>query len=158
MPAGIEIERKFLPPGTPADLGAYPAHELEQGYLALGEDGVEVRLRRRDRATLLTVKSAGSGSRTEEEIAIDERQFRSLWPLTQGRRISKTRYEIPAPAGLTIEFDVYHEALDGLLVAEIEFDSPDQASAFTPPAWLGPDVTDDARYKNKALAVQGRPA
>jgi adenylate cyclase len=45
-----------------------------------------------------------------------------------------------------------------VLTAEIEFDSSAAAAAFTPPAWLGPEVTDDRGYKNKQLAIRGLPA
>jgi adenylate cyclase len=120
-------------------------------------DGTEVRVRRRDDSASLTVKSGRGRVRVEEEIAIDGDRFERLWPLTEGRRIEKTRYEIPAGDGLTIELDVYAGDLDGLLTAEVEFASEDAAEAFAAPDWLGPDVTDDARYKNQRLAVDGAP-
>jgi adenylate cyclase len=153
----IEIERKFLVPEAPADLDRHPSTAIEQGYLAIADDGTEVRIRRRDGSATLTVKGAGGRSRVEEELEIDEERFERLWPLTDGRRIEKTRYEIPADDGLTIELDVYGGDLAGLVVAEVEF--PDEAAAdgFVPPAWLGADVTDDERYKNHRLAVDGRP-
>lgn len=157
MPSGVEIERKFLVEEIPAGLDADRAHKIEQGYLALTDDGVEVRVRRSDGHGFLTIKSGGERVRLEEEIEIDERRFRSLWPLTEARRIRKTRYLIPAEHGLTIELDVYHGNLAGLVTAEVEIDSPEQATAFTPPAWLGRELTDDPRYKNKLLATAGLP-
>ena len=84
-------------------------------------------------------------------------RFERLWPLTEGRRIEKTRYEIPADDGLTIELDVYDGALAGLVVAEIEFDSEQAADAFSGPDWLGREVTEDSRYKNQRLACEGAP-
>jgi adenylate cyclase len=53
---------------------------------------------------------------------------------------------------------VYHGRLNGLRTAEIEFESLAAATAFVPPGWLGRDVTDDPRYKNKRLATQGLPS
>jgi adenylate cyclase len=114
-------------------------------------------VRRRDDEATLTVKSGGARSRVEEEIAIEPERFERLWPLTEGRRIEKTRYEIPAGDGLTIELDVYDGALAGLVVAEIEFDSEDAADAFSEPDWLGREVTEDSRYKNQRLACEGAP-
>jgi adenylate cyclase len=93
----------------------------------------------------------------EEELAIEDERFERLWPLTEGRRIEKTRYEIPGEDGSTIELDVYDGALDGLVVAEVEFDSEDAADRFAGPDWLGEEVTDDKRYKNQRLACEGRP-
>jgi adenylate cyclase len=157
MPDGIEIERKYLVDRLPDDLDAHPAREIDQGYLAITDD-VEVRVRRYGEQTFLTIKSGGGLARVEEEIEIEARRFDALWPLTDGRRIQKRRYVIPAGDGLTIELDVYHGRLSGLLVAEVEFESAAAADAFAPPPWFGPEVTDDARYKNKRLATEGLPS
>jgi adenylate cyclase len=154
----VEIERKFLVETPPDNLGEHPSSALEQGYVAIHADGTEVRIRRRDGASVLTVKSGGGLVRVEEELPIDDAVFERLWPLTEGRRIEKVRHLMPAePPGLVIELDVYGGDLAGLVVAEIEFGSEADAGAFTPPAWLGPDVTADARFKNQRLAVDGRP-
>jgi adenylate cyclase len=155
---GIEIERKFLVTELPGDLDRYPADPVEQGYLAITDQGVEVRLRRRAGRTLLTVKSGPGLVRVEEEIPIEERRFASLWPLTEGRRVTKRRHLVPLEReGLTAELDVYTGELEGLLTAEIEFASEEASAAFVPPAWLGAEITGDARYANQSLAVHGRP-
>jgi CYTH domain-containing protein len=114
-------------------------------------------VRRRGDQAYLTVKAGGGRVRVEEEIEIDADRFERLWPLTEGRRIEKTRYEIDAADGLVIELDVYTGALDGLVTAEVEFDSEEAADAFEPPGWLGEDVTEDLRYKNQRLAREGPP-
>ena len=44
-PTGVEIERKFLPTRLPD--GLPEGERIEQGYLAIAPDGVEVRVRRR---------------------------------------------------------------------------------------------------------------
>jgi CYTH domain-containing protein len=59
--------------------------------------------------------------------------------------------------GLRIEVDVYDGALTGLVLAEVEFATEQDSAAFEPPDWFGAEVTEDARYKNRALAVDGRP-
>jgi adenylate cyclase len=116
-----------------------------------------VRVRRRDGETWLTVKAGGGRVRVEEEIEIEADRFERLWPLTEGRRIEKTRYEIDAGDGLVIELDVYKGDLEGLVVAEVEFESEEAADAFAPPDWVARDVTEDARYKNQRLATSGAP-
>ena len=153
----MEIERKFLVDEPPPDLGEHPSSALEQGYLAIHADGTEARIRRRDGASILTVKSGGGLVRVEEELRIDDSVFERLWPLTEGRRVEKVRHLIPAGDGLTIELDVYGGDLAGLVVAEVEFPDEAAADAFVAPAWMGADVTDDERYKNHRLAVDGRP-
>jgi adenylate cyclase len=151
----VEIERKFLLDAVPP--GEHPRRGIEQGYLAVGDDGVEVRVRRADDTVTLTVKSGPGLVRVEEEIPIDERRFESLWPLTDGRRVVKTRHLVALGEGLTAEVDVYDGALAGLLTAEIEFPSEASSQAFAAPEWLGREVTGDERYANRTLALRGAP-
>ena len=155
--APIEIERKFIVSALPADLDRHPSSGLRQGYLAIEPNGTEVRVRRRDRdgQAVLTVKQGGGRTRVEVEVPIDPDAFEQLWPLTEGRRIEKTRHVVPAGDGLLIELDIYGGDLAGLAVAEVEFPSEAAADAFEPPPWLGADVTADDRYKNHRLAVDG---
>jgi len=149
-----EIERKFL-------VGEMPRAEsgqtvIEQGYLALDERG-EVRLRRQGGELLLTAKTGHGEVREEVEVPIDPRAFEALWPLTAGRRVRKVRHFVPLRGNLRAEVDVYAGALDGLLTAEIEFESTEQADRFSPPPWLGAELTGDERYANQSLATRGLP-
>jgi adenylate cyclase len=153
---GTEIERKFLVAKPPEDFATYPSEEIEQGYIVV-EGSAEVRVRRRAGRTLLTVKSGAGRVRVEEEFEIDQRRFDSLWPLSEARRVSKLRYRLPADGGLTIELDVYTGDLAGLIVAEVEFASEAAGEEFEPPGWFGRELTDDHRYANRALAVDGVP-
>jgi adenylate cyclase len=152
-----EIERKFLVVARPEGLDAAPAERIDQGYVVIAPDGREVRVRRRGDVRRLTIKAGAGRTRTEVELPLDEQQFDALWPLTEGARVEKTRAELPLDGGLVAEVDVYGGALEGLVVAEIEFPSEAAADAFEPPPWLGPEVTDDRRYKNQHLARHGRP-
>jgi CYTH domain-containing protein len=153
----MEIERKFLVPQRP-ELDAERSVEIEQGYLALADDrgGAEVRLRRKDDELLLTVKAGSGRARAEEELALDRERFEALWPLTEGRRVAKTRHVIPH-GELQIELDVYAGDLEGLLVAEVEFPDDDSAEQFEPPDWFGEEVTGKHEYLNETLATEGLP-
>ena len=108
-----------------------------------------------DRLAVLTVKRGQGEERVEEEIEITDEQFAALWPLTEERRIRKRRHYIEN--GPTIEVDVYSDELDGLVTAEIEFDSTERSHEFSPPDWLGEELTGDERYANQQLAIHGRP-
>ncbi len=152
-----EIERKFLVPAPPADLAVHPHAVLRQGYLTTTSDDAEVRLRHADDRYVLTVKRGAGLVRREVEVALTSHQFDALWPLTEGCRVEKVRYRVPC-AGHTAEVDVYRGSLSGLVVAEVEFASEGESRSFQPPSWFGRDVTHDARYKNRQLAVHGRPA
>lgn len=149
-----EIERKFLVRELPEEVRRGNADRIRQGYLTI--DPVEVRIRSRgDRLHELTVKSGGGLSRVEVNVALTSGQFDELWPLVQ-RSIEKERTLLQA-GDADVEVDVYGGALAGLVVAEVEFGTEDEAHTFQPPAWFGADVTDDARFRNAALAVADRP-
>jgi CYTH domain-containing protein len=154
---GVEIERKFLLTSLPDAVRAVPGERVEQGYLAIGSDGVEVRVRRRAGACTLTVKSGPGETRVEEELALEPAQFASLWELSAGRRVEKTRHVLELSEGVSAEVDVYAGALEGLLTAEVEFPSEAASRSFSPPDWFGDDVTGEARYANQSLALHGAP-
>jgi adenylate cyclase len=151
----MEVERKFLV-REPPELQSAKADRIDQGYLAIGPDG-EVRLRRKGDRLLLTGKRGSGLSREESEVELDRDAFERLWPLTEGRRLHKTRHVVPLD-DLEIEVDVYSGDLEGLMVAEVEFTTEDEARAFQPPEWLGEEVTGDPRYLNETLATDGVPA
>jgi adenylate cyclase len=151
----MEIERKFLIESPPRHLPE-PGVAIDQGYLAVGDDGSEVRVRRAGERLTLTAKRGDGLVRGEHEVELSAEQFDALWPATEGRRLRKTRFRVPA-GELTIELDLYAGELSGLAVAEVEFPSIDAADTFEAPAWFGAEVTDDPRYKNRALAQNGAP-
>ena len=119
-------------------------------------DETEVRVRRGRGSAHLTVKQGSGLSRVEVEIELDDSQFASLWPLTAGRRIWKDRHRVPLDGG-QIEIDTYRGELAGLVVAEVEFASEQEAGSFKAPAWFGDEVTGNPRYLNKNLATRGLP-
>jgi adenylate cyclase len=149
-----EIERKFLLTERPDWLDGCRSQAIEQGYLAIGEED-EVRVRRSGDGAVLTVKRGHGEERREHEVEIGEEQLAALWPLTEGRRIDKRRFYVEGDP--TIEVDVYSDELEGLITAEIEFPSREAADRFSPPEWLGDEVTGDDRYANQRLAIQGAP-
>ena len=146
-----EIERKFLVKRLPPDLASFPRDEIAQGYLAIESGGVQVRLRKKGNVRSLTYKRSLKVGREEREIRISAEQFDALWPATEGRRLTKTRYEMPWK-GHKIEIDVYTGKHDGLVVAEVEFADEKSRDAFQPPEWMEEDVTGKSRYSNVVLA------
>jgi len=152
----VEVERKFLVSNLPPNLMSYEHQQIRQGYLVIGEDGSEARIRDRAGDFTMTVKSKGTLSRGEWEIAIDEEQFNTLWPATNGKRVEKTRFTIPQ-GEVDIELDIYEGELMGLVTAEVEFRDEFSAAAFEVPDWLAMDVTEDKAFKNQNLALNGLP-
>ena len=151
----MEIERKFLLSELPAAVAEAPSTLLRQGYLAIGPND-EVRIRDAGGAFTLTAKSGSGITREEHETALTSAQFDALWPGTGGRRIEKRRHVL-AGEGVTYEVDVFEGSLRGLLLAEVEFHTLEDARRFEPPAWFGAEVTYDVGYSNASLAVHGVP-
>lgn len=145
-----EIERKFLVFNLPNDYQEYPSKLIRQTYIAIEDNGTEVRLRKVDNDFILTVKSMGTLVRLEREIKLTEDQYNQLLPVTQDRQIDKTRYSIPYQNHV-IELDVFKNNLKGLIIAEIEFTSINEANEFKKLSWMGIEVTSNSNFKNRNL-------
>jgi len=153
----IEIESKFLVKYLPENIDQYEHKNINQGYLAITEDGTEVRLRQKGDQYFQTVKIGSGQIRDEFEVDINKSQFDMLWQATEGKRVEKVRYFIPFENHI-IELDVYQGILDGFYSAEIEMDSQlDSIDISRLPDWIGADITTDKRFKNQSLAVNGLP-
>ena len=146
----IEIERKFLVADDGWRSHADSGRRLIQAYLAQTDRAV-VRVRIEDGArAAMTVKSAAAGlMRQEFEYSIPPAEAEKLAALRQGAVLEKTRFLVPH-AGRRWEVDVYGGENTGLVLAEIELES--EAAEFDRPAWLGTEVTGDARYYASRLS------
>jgi len=144
----IEIERKFLVSNT-AFLDGLTGTEFQQGYLSHGTATVRVRIAGNE--AFLTIKGKTQGiSRSEYEYAIPKADAHNmLATLCDEAAIEKTRYLIDF-AGKCWEVDVFHGANQGLIVAEVELDTEDEA--LTLPVWVAQEVSTEARYFNSQLA------
>ena len=145
----MEIERKFLINTLPENLAQYPQKEIEQGYLCTNP---VIRIRRSNDQYILTYKGQGLMIREEHEHPLTKDAFEHLKSKIDGILIHKTRYLIPYNDKLTIELDIFHDKLAPLVLAEVEFDSEDDANAFLPPDWFGEDVTNSSEYHNSNLS------
>lgn len=144
---GIEIERKFLVTGD-AWRQASKVRSIRQGYLAVGTTNT-IRIRIADAEAWLGIKGkAVGGARPEFEYPVPLAEAEQLLTLTPYQVIEKTRYVLPHD-GLVWEVDEFHGANQGLIVAEVELETVDQA--ITLPDWVGKEVTDDPRYRNALL-------
>jgi adenylate cyclase len=154
----MEIERKFQIKDMPVNLEQYKKKEIEQGYLCTKP---VLRIRKSNDNYILTYKSRlGMESKPDEvaltceevELPLTKESYEQLRPKTDNNLITKTRYLIPLESGYTVEFDVFHGRLEGLIFAEVEFPTEEAAASFEPPEWFGMDVSFDKRYKNNYLS------
>jgi CYTH domain-containing protein len=145
---GEEIERKFLVIGD-GWREAAQGTPYRQGFLSTAPERT-VRVRAAGSKGTITIKGKSVGARRPEfeyEIPLADAQ-RMLDTLCKRPLIEKIRYTL-ALGRHTWEIDVFEGDNAGLVVAEIELGSEDEA--FDEPEWLGDEVTDDPRYFNSNL-------
>lgn len=148
---GLEIERKFLLSNDDWRALIESSHYMNQGYLSRTDDSaIRVRITG-DQAHINVKKTTDGIQRLEYEYPIplsDAQEMLdrvALQPV-----IEKTRHMLTIDGHLW-EIDEFHGVNDGLIVAEIELQSTDEA--FTRPNWLGKEVSEDKRYYNSTLIV-----
>ena len=144
----MEIERKYLLKKLPDNLDTYRHRHLEQGYLCTAP---VVRIRKDDDRYELTYKSGGMMVRLEYNLLLTKDSYEHLKKKIDGRLISKKRYMIPYEKYM-IELDVFENDLAPLVLAEVEFETEEEATPFTPPEWFGKDVTFSKAYHNSVLS------
>mgnify|MGYP001147045063 CR=1 FL=1 len=150
----MEIERKFLVKQIPEECTSFPCRQIEQAYL--NTDPV-VRVRRDNDDYYLTYKGKGLLSREEYNLPLNKEAYRHLIQKADGIIISKKRYLIPLTDRLTIELDIFEGDLAPLKLAEVEFETKEEAESFLPPKWFGKDVTFSSDYHNSTLSRVGLP-
>jgi len=141
-----EIERKFL---VKKEIWRnQEGRAYRQGYLNSAKERI-VRVRTIDDKGYLTVKGLTVGAtRLEFEYEIPRRDAEAMLDICEKPLIEKTRYTMAA-GGFVWEVDVFGGENQGLIVAEVELESEDQA--FPRPDWVGDEVTGDPRYFNSNL-------
>lgn len=150
----MEHERKWLLPKMPA-IPLPKGSEIEQGYL-FDDPAAEMRIRVKDGRPILGMKGEDPNdrvSRFQWEQPFFGKPFTAFWAMTEGKRVSKTRYEIPH-GDFVIELDQFHGPHEGLVVIEIEANSAEMLSDISLPNWAegAVDVTNDVRFSNRELA------
>ena len=83
-----------------------------------------------------------------------EEIYLKLLEAKEGRTIIKTRYKIPLENSLNVELDVFHDYFEGVCIAEIEYESLEQAKSYNVPNWLGDEVTNLDKLTNGYMATQ----
>jgi len=147
----LEIERKFLVDKENWSLTPKPdGIKYIQGYLSIDEDKI-VRVRVAGNQGYLTIKGKSETfSHPEFEYSIPADEAMDLILQYTTARVEKVRTKILQGTHVW-EVDEFHGDNEGLLMAEIELESPEDV--FEKPAWLGEEVTGDHRYYNALLSL-----
>lgn len=144
-----EIERKFRVEGDFMPYVTNTTH-IQQGYICSGK-GRTVRVRIRDEKAYLTIKGPGGVAglkRYEFEQEIPMSDAIELMRICEPGIVDKHRHLVPVGKHV-FEVDVFHGDNEGLVMAEVELESEDEA--FERPEWLGREVTGNRRYYNSHM-------
>ena len=146
---GIEIERKFLVKNDQWRKSVVSDAVMKQGYIA-NQANASVRVRIAKGRAHLNIKSSTIGIKRAEfeyDIPIEEAEV-ILDQVAEQPFIDKTRYKVKCGDHIW-ELDIFEGANSGLIVAEIELNSEDEA--FELPEWAGEEVSGDPKYYNVNL-------
>jgi CYTH domain-containing protein len=153
--ARIERERRFLLQHFPSNADVVRVRRVSDRYI----DGTTLRLRelREDgqpSVFKLTQKIPARASGAQQgwitTMHLTKEEFSVLAQLP-AQQLSKSRYSVP-PFGI----DVFEGALQGLVLAEAEFDSAVAAGALVTPSFLLREVSDDDRFAGGRLVRASR--
>ena len=144
----LEIERKFLV-DTRKWNPTVGGTRLVQAYLSI-DPNPTVRIRIAGEKAFLTIKGRSKTiSRPEFEYEIPVNEAQEMMKLAISSSVEKIRHKI-IHAGFLWEVDVFSGKNEGLVIAELELESEDQA--FPQPDWLLTEVSGDRRYYNSYLS------
>ena len=159
MAKEIEIEKKYKVKRLPENLEKYEHKTIEQSYLNRGGSPIRLRkfIKEKEIHCVFSKKvkvEKGSIECIENNIELPEKIYQDLLEAKEGRTILKTRYIIPLEDGLKVEIDIFHDFFEGVCVAEIEFNSIEQAKNYTVPSWLGEELTGEKKMTNVYMATK----
>lgn len=153
--ARVEWERRFLLNGFPRQAMVTRVRHIEDRYI----EGTTLRLRQqRDEdgqiVFKLTQKLAGPATGARQgmitSMYLSATEFATLRN-RPAKVLTKSRHSLP-PFGI----DVLDGRLSGLVSAEAEFDSGEEAAALALPSFLGAEVSADPRFTGGCLVAVSR--
>jgi len=153
--ARIERERRFLLARFPDRAAVVRKRRIADHYI----EGTTLRLRQQsydDGLTTfkLTQKLGARGGSWQQgfitSLKLTRDEYLVLAQLP-AKKLTKTRFSVP-PFGL----DVFEGELDGLILAEAEFESAEAADAFAAPSFAAGEVSADDRFTGGRLVRASR--
>jgi CYTH domain-containing protein len=101
---------------------------------------------------LLILKTVGPDGEVEEQTEIPVGHAHALLDVCAGE-VDYTRTALPISEGYALVDEILRPRV--LHLVTMEFASEEEAGAFRPPEWFGPEVTADPHYTNQSLALRG---
>lgn len=153
--ARIERERRFLLDRFPGDAPVIQIRRIIDRYI----DGTRLRLRQQSDDLGTTIfkltqkvpsRAAGAQQGFITSMYLSQDEFHIIAQLPS-QQLSKTRYSVP-PFGI----DVFEGSLEGLVLAEAEFESAVESDALTLASFIAREVSNDDRFTGGELVRASR--
>ena len=139
----IELERTFLAKKLPENLENLPRKEVIDIYHPKEAHHPVLRLRKDGDKYELTKKNPVEGNdasrQREQTISLSREEFERLSQL-EGKKVEKVRYYYEYN-GKRAEIDVFRGDLEGLVLVDFEFSTPEEKDSFSMPEFCLADVT-----------------
>lgn len=127
--------------------------EILDIYIPKSSEHAVLRIRKQGEKYEITKKTIVSGTDSshmqENTIPLSQEEFAELAQI-EGKRVRKIRYYY-TENGTSFEIDVFQDALEGLVLVDVEFSSNEEKSAFVQPDWLLADVTQEKSFAGGVL-------
>ncbi len=134
-----EIERKFFVNELP-DLSKLEPLHYERYYLE-NSNGKEVRISKVNETYIYEEKLGISKlERTTSKKEISEIEFNKLKQQQASEGLIRDSYQLSNNPDISIK--IYNGRFNGLIRAEVEFNSEEDAVSFVPLEWMGEEMTD----------------
>ena len=143
-----KIERKFLLSSLPSGIDKASKIVYERYFLRVNEND-EIRIQRKGDTFYREHKITISNFSNEIVVtSITAEDFDRLKLKATGN-IERDSYSLPNIQNATVK--VYHCRFEGLIRAEVEFASVNDATHFAPPDWIGQEITDSDLGRDSRL-------
>jgi CYTH domain-containing protein len=96
-------------------------------------------------------------TRLVTSIYLLEQEFAILATSLRGLHVKKVRHRLQGLPGIEMLVDEFERELQGLIIAEAQFNTADELATFPTPDFAIREVTDDPRFTGAHLAKNGLP-
>lgn len=144
-----EIERKWLLKEVPERYRAQIPLHYERHFL-FSENGIEIRVQKKGNKYEFERKTESNDlTRAVVKFEITGEEYTLLKKLSNAS-LERQSYNLN-DGGYEISIKEYLGRHQGLIRAEVEFDSELSANQFIPPSWFGKEITNSELGKDKKL-------
>lgn len=124
--------------------GHFPPHPERGQYVSISRE-----------TCFLVLRETREGVESESRTEIPRAQAEGLMDICASKiAYGRTILQVQGARELSVDYFLKPGAFD---IVTLTFDGPGQAAAFRAPMWFGPEVTQNAAYDKRVIALEGLP-